>query len=114
MSRQHLFASLFLVATGGLLIHSATADALPGILQALVDEGFTFVSIDDAEKHIFGLTLVNDWSARDIQKWEYVPLGPFLAKNFATTMPSSNTRRYARPMITPRSVMNPSGTRIET
>jgi fumarylacetoacetase len=44
------------------------------------------ISIGDAEKHIFGLCLVNDWSARDIQKWEYQPLGPFLAKNFATTV----------------------------
>ena len=42
------------------------------------------ISIDDAEEHIFGLCLVNDWSARDIQAWEYQPLGPFLAKNFAT------------------------------
>jgi len=39
-----------------------------------------------AEPHIFGLVLVNDWSARDLQKWEYQPLGPFLAKNFATTI----------------------------
>jgi fumarylacetoacetase len=44
------------------------------------------VPIDDAEGHIFGLCLVNDWSARDIQAWEYQPLGPFLAKNFATSM----------------------------
>jgi fumarylacetoacetase len=44
------------------------------------------VSIDDAEAQIFGLCLVNDWSARDIQTWEYQPLGPFLAKNFATTV----------------------------
>lgn len=42
------------------------------------------VSTKDAEDYIFGVTLFNDWSARDIQKWEYVPLGPFLAKNFAT------------------------------
>ena len=40
-------------------------------------------AIGDAERHIFGMVLVNDWSARDIQQWEYVPLGPFLAKNFA-------------------------------
>lgn len=40
----------------------------------------------EAAQHIFGFVLVNDWSARDIQKWEYVPLGPFLAKNFATTI----------------------------
>jgi fumarylacetoacetase len=44
------------------------------------------IPIDRAEEHIFGLCLVNDWSARDIQAWEYQPLGPFLAKNFATTV----------------------------
>ncbi|HEX3867415.1 MAG TPA: fumarylacetoacetase [Gemmatimonadaceae bacterium] len=44
------------------------------------------ISIDDAEEQIFGLCLVNDWSARDIQAWEYQPLGPFLAKSFATTI----------------------------
>jgi fumarylacetoacetase len=40
----------------------------------------------NAHEHIFGMVLMNDWSARDIQKWEYVPLGPFTAKNFATTI----------------------------
>ncbi|MBS1803940.1 MAG: fumarylacetoacetase [Acidobacteria bacterium] len=44
------------------------------------------VPIAEAEEHIFGLCLVNDWSARDIQSWEYQPLGPFLAKSFATTI----------------------------
>jgi fumarylacetoacetase len=44
------------------------------------------ISIDDAEGHVFGFCLVNDWSARDIQAWEYQPLGPFLAKNFATSI----------------------------
>jgi fumarylacetoacetase len=44
------------------------------------------VPIGSAEEHIFGLCLVNDWSARDLQSWEYQPLGPFLAKNFATTV----------------------------
>jgi fumarylacetoacetase len=44
------------------------------------------IPIDDAQSHIFGFCLVNDWSARDIQSWEYQPLGPFLSKNFATTM----------------------------
>jgi fumarylacetoacetase len=44
------------------------------------------VAIDEAREHLFGLCLVNDWSARDIQSWEYQPLGPFLAKNFATTV----------------------------
>lgn len=42
------------------------------------------VPVEKAEDHIFGMVLFNDWSARDIQKWEYVPLGPFLAKNFAS------------------------------
>ncbi|MEE3000440.1 MAG: fumarylacetoacetase [Pseudomonadota bacterium] len=44
------------------------------------------ISIDEAEEHIFGFCILNDWSARDIQAWEYQPLGPFLAKNFATTI----------------------------
>jgi fumarylacetoacetase len=44
------------------------------------------IPITEADQHIFGLCLVNDWSARDIQSWEYQPLGPFLAKNFATTI----------------------------
>jgi fumarylacetoacetase len=44
------------------------------------------VSTADADDHIFGMVLFNDWSARDIQTWEYVPLGPFLAKNFASTV----------------------------
>jgi fumarylacetoacetase len=44
------------------------------------------IPIENAEEHIFGLCLVNDWSARDIQAFEYQPLGPFLAKNFATTI----------------------------
>jgi len=44
------------------------------------------ISIDEAREYIFGMVLLNDWSARDIQKWEYVPLGPFLGKNFASTI----------------------------
>jgi fumarylacetoacetase len=44
------------------------------------------ISTTEADEYIFGLCLFNDWSARDIQKWEYVPLGPFLAKNFASSM----------------------------
>ena len=46
----------------------------------------TPITIENAEDHLFGFCLVNDWSARDIQKWEYQPLGPFLAKSFATTI----------------------------
>ena len=44
------------------------------------------VPIANAEEHLFGVCLLNDWSARDIQSWEYQPLGPFLAKNFATSI----------------------------
>jgi fumarylacetoacetase len=44
------------------------------------------IDISRAEEHMFGICLLNDWSARDIQAWEYQPLGPFLAKNFATTI----------------------------
>jgi fumarylacetoacetase len=44
------------------------------------------IDIGEAEEHLFGVTLLNDWSARDVQAWEYQPLGPFLAKNFATTI----------------------------
>ena len=46
----------------------------------------TPIDVADAAEHIFGLVLVNDWSARDIQAWEYQPLGPFLGKSFATTI----------------------------
>jgi fumarylacetoacetase len=65
------------------------------------------VPLEQAEQHLFGLCLVNDWSARDIQTWEYQPLGPFLAKNFATTispwvvtmeaLEPFRTRAYNRP-----------------
>ncbi|ESU25788.1 Fumarylacetoacetase [Flavobacterium saliperosum S13] len=44
------------------------------------------IPVNEAEEYIFGMVLLNDWSARDIQKWEYVPLGPFLAKNFASSI----------------------------
>lgn len=46
----------------------------------------TPITVAEAEDHIFGMLLFNDWSARDIQKWEYVPLGPFLGKNFASSV----------------------------
>jgi fumarylacetoacetase len=57
-----------------------------GIVIGRANELGQPVSITDAEDHVFGLTLLNDWSARDVQAWEYQPLGPFLAKNFATTL----------------------------
>ena len=44
------------------------------------------ITTAEAEDYIFGLVLFNDWSARDIQKWEYVPLGPFLGKNFGSSI----------------------------
>ena len=56
--------------------------AVIGTANALGDP----VRIDDAASHLFGLVLLNDWSARDVQGWEYQPLGPFLAKSFATTI----------------------------
>ncbi len=60
------------------------------------------IDIKDAEEHIFGVCLVNDWSARDIQAWEYQPLGPFLAKNFATTIsPFVVTMEALAPFRTP-------------
>ena len=57
-----------------------------GVLVAKTNALGEAVPIAVAEEHVFGLVLLNDWSARDIQAWEYQPLGPFLAKNFATTI----------------------------
>ncbi|MBA3656637.1 MAG: fumarylacetoacetase [Gemmatimonadaceae bacterium] len=63
------------------------------------------IPIDEAENHIFGFCLLNDWSARDIQAWEYQPLGPFLAKNFTTTIsPWVVTREALAPFRAPRPV----------
>jgi fumarylacetoacetase len=56
---------------------------------ALIGRGNTLgepIPMANAEQHLFGLVLLNDWTARDIQSWEYQPLGPFLSKNFATTL----------------------------
>lgn len=71
----------------------------------------TTIAIDEAQDHLFGLCLVNDWSARDIQAWEYQPLGPFLAKSFATTvspwivtaeaLAPFRTRAFERPQSDP-------------
>jgi fumarylacetoacetase len=58
----------------------------------------TPVPISEAADHLFGVSLLNDWSARDIQSWEYQPLGPFLAKNFATSI---------SPWVTPMSALEP-------
>ncbi len=60
------------------------------------------ISVDDAESRIFGFCLVNDWSARDVQKWEYQPLGPFLAKSFQTSVsPWVVTSEALRPFRVP-------------
>jgi fumarylacetoacetase len=56
------------------------------------------ISTADAPDHVFGFVLVNDWSARDIQRWEYQPLGPFLGKSFATSI---------SPWITPLEALDP-------
>lgn len=66
------------------------------------------IDVNKAGDNIFGLVLVNDWSARDIQKWEYVPLGPFLAKNFATSIsPWIVTLDALEPFKTKREVQIP-------
>lgn len=66
------------------------------------------ITTSHAPDHIFGFVLVNDWSARDIQKWEYVPLGPFLAKNFATSIsPWIVTLDALEPFKTPRPEQKP-------
>jgi fumarylacetoacetase len=57
-----------------------------GVFVGRGNELGTAVPLAQAESHVFGLCLLNDWSARDIQAWEYQPLGPFLAKNFATSI----------------------------
>ena len=67
------------------------------------------VPIDRAEDHIFGIVLMNDWSARDIQTWEYQPLGPFLAKNFCTSIsPWVVTLEALEPFRTGLSAQDPA------
>jgi fumarylacetoacetase len=66
------------------------------------------ISTGEADEYIFGLMLFNDWSARDIQRWEYVPLGPFLAKNFASTVsPWVVTLDALEPFRVPGPVQDP-------
>jgi fumarylacetoacetase len=60
------------------------------------------IALDQAQSHLFGLCLLNDWSARDVQAWEYQPLGPFLAKSFATSVsPWIVTMEALRPFRMP-------------
>ncbi|XP_018416865.1 PREDICTED: fumarylacetoacetase [Nanorana parkeri] len=66
------------------------------------------IPIQKAEEHIFGMVLMNDWSARDIQKWEYVPLGPFLSKNFGTTIsPWVVPMEALMPFVLPNPIQDP-------
>ncbi len=66
------------------------------------------IKTKDAFEHIWGMVIVNDWSARDIQAWEYVPLGPFLAKNFATSVsPWVITPEALEPFITEGPIQDP-------
>ncbi|XP_061451257.1 fumarylacetoacetase [Rhineura floridana] len=66
------------------------------------------VPIREAHKFIFGMVLMNDWSARDIQKWEYVPLGPFLGKSFGTTIsPWVVTMEALMPFVLPNPIQDP-------
>ncbi len=66
------------------------------------------VPVDRAHEHIFGLVLMNDWSARDVQAWEYQPLGPFLAKNFCTSIsPWVVTMEALEPFRKPLPVQDP-------
>ncbi|MGB0917026.1 MAG: fumarylacetoacetase [Flavobacteriales bacterium] len=68
----------------------------------------TSISVQEAEDHIFGMVVFNDWSARDIQKWEYVPLGPFLGKNFASSIsPWIITMEALEPFRTPSPKQDP-------
>nr|XP_032831759.1 fumarylacetoacetase [Petromyzon marinus]XP_032831760.1 fumarylacetoacetase [Petromyzon marinus]XP_032831761.1 fumarylacetoacetase [Petromyzon marinus] len=66
------------------------------------------IAIERAQDHIFGMVLMNDWSARDIQKWEYVPLGPFLGKNFGTSIsPWVVTMEALAPFALPNAKQEP-------
>lgn len=67
------------------------------------------ILVHEAEEYIFGMVMLNDWSARDIQKWEYVPLGPFLAKSFASSIsPWIVTMDALEPFRTKGPVQNPT------
>ena len=66
------------------------------------------IKVNEASDHIFGYCLLNDWSARDLQVWEYVPLGPFNAKNFASTVsPWVITPEALAPFKTPLPAQEP-------
>ena len=75
----------------------------------MVGAGGTRIRPDDADRHVFGVVLLNDWSARDIQAFEYQPLGPNLAKSFATTIsPWVVTLDALRPYLVAPPVQDPT------
>ena len=75
----------------------------------VVGAGGTRIRPDDADRHVFGVVLLNDWSARDIQAFEYQPLGPNLAKSFATTIsPWVVTLDALRPYLVAPPVQDPT------
>lgn len=83
-------------------------EAEVGFVVGTPSERGSQVPIGNLAEHVFGVVLVNDWSARDIQAWEYVPLGPFLGKSFATTispwvvpLPALESARIAGPVQDP-------------
>ena len=67
------------------------------------------IKMEDVDQHIFGMVVMNDWSARDIQKWEYVPLGPFGAKNLGTSIsPWVVTMEALQPFSVPNYTQDPA------
>ena len=76
--------------SGGEVVWGPTArldlEAEVGVVVGVGSEQGTRVPLEDLERHVFGICLLNDWSAREVQAWEYVPLGPFLGKSFATSV----------------------------
>jgi fumarylacetoacetase len=79
-----------------------------GFITGPANAPSTPIPVHEAYDHIFGLVLVNDWSARDIQAWEYQPLGPFLGKSFATTIsPWIVTLDALEPFKAPRAPQDP-------
>lgn len=94
-----------LLATDGGVVRGPSAqldyEAEVGFVVGVGNERGRPVTPDDADQHVFGVVLVNDWSARDIQSFEYQPLGPFLGKSFATTI---------SPWIVPLAALEPHRT----
>ncbi len=83
---QHCMPASYTADFGRPRLQKQAADCISVLPQAcLVGPGNALgepIAIEQAAEHMFGLVLMNDWSARDVQKWEYVPLGPFNGKNW--------------------------------